>query len=80
MSPDAINSMSTEPVKGDEIAHQPAVIAEFIDYIRWLADQDTGFKVAVGDLWQMFYDGVRRGITWDEVCHDLKLPEREDWY
>ena len=79
MSPDAITSMAQEPVKVEEVARDAPIVAEFVDYLRWLADQDTGYKISVGDLWQLWYDGVRRCVSWSEVCFDLGLPERGDW-
>lgn len=62
-----------------EIDDNAPVIAELLDYIRWLADQDTGIKLTAGDLWELYYEGVRIGRVWSEICDDLKLPVREDW-
>lgn len=78
MTPDAIISMS-KPVTRAEVQHDYPVAAEFVDYLRWLADQDTGYKVSVGDLWQLWHEGVREGRYWAEVCEDLGLPVREEW-
>jgi hypothetical protein len=69
---------------GKEITRQEvlddwAVIAEFLDYLRWLADQDTGIKLTAGDVWELYYEGVRVGRVWSDVCEDIGLPVREVW-
>lgn len=79
MTPEAISSMTDEPVTRQEVERDYPIVAEFVDYLRWLADQNTGYEVSAGALWQLYYDGVRRCIPWAEVCHDIGLPEREDW-
>ena len=66
-------------VKYTEIERDSRVIAEMIDYIRWLADQDALTKLTAADVWSLYYEGVRRGRHWSEVCEDLKLPVRTDW-
>jgi hypothetical protein len=66
-------------VKTQEIEYNAPIIAEFIDYIRWLADQDTSLKITVGQVWELFYEGLRVGRVWSEVCEDIGLPVREDW-
>lgn len=78
MTPDAITSMS-EVVTTKEIAYEAPVVAEFVDYLRWLADQDTSYKMSMADLWMLWYEGVRRCIPWTTVCEDLGLPVRDDW-
>ena len=76
MSPDAISSVENE-VTAREVYEYYPVVAEFIDYLRWLAEQNFGFKISVGDLWQLYHDGVRECRSWDEVLHDIGLPERD---
>jgi hypothetical protein len=79
MTPEAISSMAEKMVTREEIQHDYPIVAEFVDYIRWLADQDTSFTVSMGDLWQLYYDGVRKGKYWSEVCEDIGLPVRDEW-
>ena len=61
-----------------EISDYAPIVAEFLDYLRWLAEQDVGFKISVGDLWQLYHDGVRQCRSWDEVLHDIGLPEQNE--
>lgn len=68
-----------QEVKRQEIDHDSPIVAELLDYIRWLAEQDTGFRLTAGQVWELFHEGVRLGRAWSEVCHDLGLPERESW-
>jgi hypothetical protein len=62
-----------------EVKEDVHVIAELLDYLRWLADQDTGRKITTGQVWELYHEGVRLGRVWSEVCEDLGLPVREDW-
>ncbi len=71
---DVVNEVQIEEVKRDY-----PIVAEMIDYIRWLADQDLSFEITAGQVWALFHEGVRQGRYWNEVCYDLGLPEREDW-
>jgi hypothetical protein len=66
-------------IKTKEIAHDAAIIAELLDYLRWLADQDTGYKFTAGQLWELYHQGVRIGRFWSEVCEDIGLPVRDEW-
>jgi hypothetical protein len=79
MTPEAISSMMDKPVTREEVNRDYPIVAEFVDYIRWLADQNTSFTVSVGDLWQLYHDGVRKCKYWSEVCEDIGLPVRDDW-
>jgi hypothetical protein len=54
-------------------------VTELLDYIRWLADQDASLPRTAGVVWALYYEGVRRGRHWSEVCEDLGLPIRVDW-
>lgn len=54
-------------------------VTEFLDYLRWLADEDTARKVTVGQLWELFYEGIQAGRVWSDVCEELGLPVREIW-
>jgi hypothetical protein len=63
----------------DEITFAAPVVAELLDYVRWLADQDSSFRLTAGHVWTLYHEGVRRGRVWPEVCEDVGLPVREDW-
>lgn len=78
LTPQALADAS-RAIETREIEENAPVIAELLDYLRWLADQDTGINVTVGDLWELYYEGVRVGRAWEEVCEDIGLPVREDW-
>ena len=78
MTPEALAAIST-PVHPDQVSRDDRIVTEFVDYIRWLAEQDTGFKVTVGDLWALYHDGVLKCRYWSEVCEDLGLPVRDEW-
>lgn len=62
-----------------EVERDAQIVTELIDYIRWLADQDTSLPLTIGDVWSLYYEGVRVGRVWSEVCEDLGLPVRENW-
>jgi hypothetical protein len=69
---------------GTEIDHRNVerdarIVTEFLDYWRWLAEQDTGFQVTVGQIWELYYMGVGKCRMWSEVCEDIGLPVRDDW-
>ena len=66
-------------IETKEITEHAPIVAELLDYLRWLADQDTGRKITTGQVWELYHDGVRVGRMWAEVCEDLGLPVREDW-
>lgn len=66
-------------VHPDQVDRDSRIVAEFIDYIRWLAEQDTGFPLTAGQVWELYHEGVLVGRYWSEVCEDLGLPVREDW-
>lgn len=66
-------------VNPQDVERDARIVTEFVDYIRWLADQNTGFRVTVGQLWELYYEGVMRCRYWPEVCEDIGLPVREDW-
>lgn len=66
-------------VDGKQIERDAPIVREFVDYIRWLADQDTSFPVTIGQLWGLYYDGVVECVDWSETCEALGLPIREDW-
>jgi len=55
------------------------VVAELLDYIRWLAEQDAELHLTIGHIWTLYYAGVRCGHSWPDVCKDLGLLVREDW-
>lgn len=78
LTPQALAATSRE-IKPLEFTDNWRVIAEFIDYLRWLADQDTGIKLTSGDIWELYYEGVRVGRVWSEICEDLGLPVRGVW-
>lgn len=78
MTPEATAELPN--VVARELVERDApIVTEFVDYIRWLADQDTGFQVTVGQLWMLWYEGVVRCRHWSEVCEDQGLPVREEW-
>lgn len=66
-------------VKRQEIERDAPMVAELLDYIRWLADQDSSFPLTSGHVWTLYHEGIRRGRVWSEVCEDVGLPVREDW-
>ncbi len=63
----------------NEIDQNAPIITELLDYLRWLADQDTGRKITAGQIWELFYEGVRVGRHWSDVCEDTDLPVRREW-
>lgn len=78
MTPNAITSMSRE-ITIQEIDDNAPIVAELLDYIRWLADRDTGHRMTIGDVWTLYHDGIRVGRVWSEICADLGLPIRDVW-
>lgn len=56
-----------------------AMVAEFVDYLRWLAEQDTNMTLTAGQIWELYYECVLIGRHWSEVCDDVELPIRECW-
>lgn len=74
----ALAATGTE-VTVSEVERDAPMVAELLDYFRWLADQDTGIKITVGDIWELFYEGIRVGRVWTEVCEEIGLPIRKDW-
>lgn len=62
-----------------EVEHDVRIVTELLDYLRWLAEQNTGFRLTAGQVWELYHEGVRRGRVWSEVCEDLDLPVRLDW-
>lgn len=78
ISPQAL-SATRYAVKPEQVERDARIVTEFVDYIRWLADQDTGLMLSVGDLWSLYHDGVLQCRYWSEVCEDIGLPVRDDW-
>lgn len=68
-----------QTVTPNEIVHDAPVVAEFVDYIRWLADQDTSMPVEIGKLWALYCYGVRECRYWLEAAEMIELPTRDDW-
>lgn len=62
-----------------EVERDAPIVTELLDYIRWLTDQDSSFRLTSGHIWTLYHEGVRRGRVWSEVCEDIELPVREDW-
>ncbi len=62
-----------------EVEYDARIVAELLDYIRWLADQDSSLPITIGDVWSLYHEGVRAGRHWSEVCEDIGLPVRTDW-
>jgi hypothetical protein len=78
ITPLALADTSREVIT-KEIDHDAPIVAELLDYIRWLADQDSSFPFTAGHVWTLYFEGVRRGRVWSEICEDIGLPVREDW-
>lgn len=68
-----------KPVTTRQVEHDAPIVAEFVDYIRWLAEQDTGFPLTAGVLWELYHESVLKCRYWSEVAEDLKLPVRDEW-
>jgi len=66
-------------VETKEIEYDAPIVAELLDYIRWLAAQDSSFRLTAGHIWTLYHEGVRRGRVWSEVCEDIGLLVRDDW-
>ena len=66
-------------IKPQDVERDSRIVTEFLDYLRWLADQDTGFKLTAGQLWELYHECVMRCRYWSEVCEDIGLPVRDDW-
>ena len=66
-------------VKYTEVEYDSRIVTELLDYIRWLADQDSSFPLTSGHVWTLYFEGVRRGRLWSEICEDIGLPIRLDW-
>lgn len=62
-----------------EVDENLYVITEYLDYLRWLADQDTGIKLNAGKVFELYYEAVHTGRAWSEICDDLELPVRKVW-
>jgi hypothetical protein len=75
-----LNTSIHNPVSRKEADEESAVISEYIDYIRWLADQDPNLTVKVADIWALYHEGVRLGHHWSEACEDNGFPIRVDWF
>lgn len=79
-----MNSIAALAATGDTITTQEVdenlyVITEFLDYLRWLADQDTGIPLNAGKVWELYYEGIHIGRMWSDICEELELPVREVW-
>ncbi len=70
---------TSREITTQEVDNNLYVVVEFLDYLRWLADQDTGIRLRAGQVFELFYEGVRAGRVWSEICADLELPIREVW-
>lgn len=68
-----------EKIELQEVEDDAPIIAELLDYLRWLAEQDTGRRITIGQVWELYHEGVRIGRHWSEVCEDIGLPVRDDW-
>lgn len=77
-STEALANIGRE-VTPEQIERDSRIVTEFLDYFRWLADQDTGFTLTAGQVWELYHEGVLKCIYWSEVCEDIGLPVREDW-
>lgn len=69
------NRVTPEEAESDSV-----LISEFLDYVRWLADQDTGVKFAIGELWALYHYVVREGQSWTDACEHLEFPIRTNWF
>lgn len=78
LSPQALAALDDE-ITYEQVKNDPFSIAELLDYLRWLADHDTSAQLTTGHIWALYYEGVRRGRVWSEVCEDIGLPVRTDW-
>lgn len=78
MTPEVL-AATRDTIRPEQVAHDARIVTEFIDYIRWLADQDAGFRMSAGDLWALYHDGVIKCRYWLEVCEELGLPVRDEW-
>ena len=78
MTPGALADVGRE-VTLQEVERDSAMVAELLDYLRWLAERDARLNLTAGQMWAMFHEGVRVGRLWSEVCADLGLPVRGDW-
>lgn len=78
MTPEALADTDRK-VEVAEVERDVYIVAELIDYLRWLANQDTGIVLTSGAVWMLYHEGVRKGRVWSEVCEDIGLPVREEW-
>lgn len=79
-----MNSIKALAATGDQVTVGQVktylyIVTEMLDYLRWLADQDTGIKLTSGQIWELYYEGVLECRHWTDVCEDLGLPVRTDW-
>ena len=74
----ALAATST-PIRHEDVERDARIVTEFLDYIRWLADQDTGLRVTIGQLWELYHLSVQHCQMWSATCEDLGLPVRDDW-
>jgi len=57
-----------------EVTNDAPIIAEFLDYLRQLAEEWPE-DIPPHIPWQLYQEGVRRGRHWAEVTEELGLPE-----
>lgn len=71
---------ASDEVTVSEVQKDPYAIMEFLEYLRFMADENTDQIITVGTVWAMFTKGVRDGQHWSEVADDLGIPQNTDWY
>ena len=64
-------------ISSNEIKENALAVAELLDYIRWLAEQDSAITVTAGDIWGLYYERVRIGRVLSEVCEEIGLLVRD---
>lgn len=69
--------MGNNRVTRDEVQDHRWEIAEFLDYLRFVAEECPSETISYGDLWTLFDRGVRQGIFWEEAIDELDLISPE---
>ena len=78
LTPEAL-AATRDPITPEIVERDARIFTEFLDYLRWLTDQDTSFQLTSGHVWALLYEGALRCRMWSEVCEEIGLPVREDW-
>ncbi len=73
------NTPNHEVVTPEEVRLDAPIVAEFLDYFRWLSEYNAHETFDAAEIWHFFYESIRIGRVFSEVAEDLNLPIPESW-